>query len=289
MLDSEVIDMTRKMVVTTALVLILVGLTTYVGFATNGQKEVDFVEAVERGLIEFQIREIHGIVSLDLQIRNRSTEDHLRIIILPGVLFYSVDDAVQDLIVVGRVVVLVAPGEHKTVNMPIACADMTRDQPTNETRFKPYVGKIDLSALESLTQAKSYQEATFRVKQFALWLLIDHPETRQEFEGLGLGGDFFNAFQTLFNVTEEELGMLCLTFTMYPEAIIALPNDEFSFLSIAFTLAGIPVEDREDLFDLFTLGIPTKGELTQIYSLFETAGIDPTDFPVLTASTGGTT
>ena len=56
----------------------------YVGFATNGQKEVDFVEAVERGLIEFQIREIRGIVSLDLRIRNKSTEDHLRIVILPG-------------------------------------------------------------------------------------------------------------------------------------------------------------------------------------------------------------
>ena len=281
--------MTRKTVATVALVLILVGLATYVGFATNGQKDVDFVEAVERGLIEFQIREIHGIVSLDLRIRNRSTEDHLRIIILPGVLFYSVDDAVQDLIVVGRVIVLVAPGEHRTVNVPIACADMTRDQPTNETRFKTHVGKLNLSALESLIQAKSYQEATFRVKQFALWLLIDHPETRQDFEGLGLGGDFFSAFKSLFNVTEEELGMLCLTFTLYPEAIMILPHDEFSFLSIAFTFAGIPIEDRQDFYDLFTLGIPTKGELAQIYSLFKTAGIDPTDFPVLTASTGGTT
>jgi hypothetical protein len=289
MLDSEVIDMTRKMVVTMALVLILVGLATYVGFATNGQKEVDFVEAVERGLIEFQIREIHGIVSLDLRIRNKSTEGHLRIIILPGVLFYSVDYNVQDLIVVGRVVVLVAPGEYRTVTVPIACADMRDDQPTNETQFKTYVGKIDLSALESLIQAESYQAATFRVKQFALWLLIDQIETRQDFEGLGLGRDFFSTFQALFNVTEEELGILYLTFTMHPEAIMTLPAEEFDFLSIAFTFAGIPIQDREDLYDLFALGIPTKGELAQIYSLFEIAGIDPTDFPVLTASTGGTT
>jgi hypothetical protein len=280
--------MTRKMAVTTALVLIL-GLAAFSGFASNGQKEVDFVEAIERGLIEFQIRDIHGIASLDLRIRNRSTENHLRIVILPGVLFYSVDDTVQDLIVIARIIVLIAPGEHRTVTVPIACADMTRKQPTAETRFQAYVGKIDLFALESLIQAKAYQDATFRVKQFALWLLIDHPDTRHSFEGLGLGGDFFSAFQALFNVTEEELGMLCLTFTLYPEAIMSLPDDEFSFLSIAFTFAGIPIEDREDLHDLFTLGIPTKGELAQIYSLFETAGIDPTDFPVLIASRGGTT
>jgi len=281
--------MTRKMVATAALVLILVGLAAYVGFATNEQKEVDFVEAVERGLIEFQIREIHGIVSLDLLIVNRSTADHLRIVILPGVVFYSVDDTVQDLIVVGRVVVLVCPGEHRTVTVPIACADMRDAQPTNETRFKTYVGRIDLSALESLIQAESYQEATFRVKQFALWLLLDQPKNRRDFEGLGLGADFFSAFQALFNATEEELGMLCLTFTLYPEAIMTLPAEEFYFLSIAFTFAGIPIEDRQDFYDLFTSGIPTKGELAQIYSLFETAGIDPTDFPVLTASTGGTT
>jgi len=281
--------MTRKMAATAALVLILVGLVTYVGFATNGQKEVDFAEAIERGLIEFQIREIYGIASLDLLIRSIATENHLRIVILPGVLFYSVDDTVQDLIVVGRVVVLVAPGEHRTVTVPIACADMSRDQPTTETRFKTHVGKLNLSALESLIQAESYQAATFRVKQFALWLLIDNPQNRRDFEGLGLGGDFSSAFQALFNVTEEELGMLCLTFTLYPEAIMTLPGDEFSFLSIAFTFAGIPIEDRQDMHDLFTLGIPTKGELAQIYSLFETAGIDPTDFPVLTASAGGTT
>jgi hypothetical protein len=289
MLYFEVIVMTRKMLATAALVIILLGVATCVGFASTEYQRVDFVEAVERGLIEFQIREIYGIASLDLLIRSVSNGTHLRIVILPGVVFYAVDSAMQDLVVVGRVFVLIAPEEHRTVNVPIACADMTRDQPTNETRFKTYVGKLNLSALESLMQAEYYQEATFRVKQFAIWLIIDHPQTRQDFEGLGLGEDFSSAFQALFNVTEEELGRLCLTLTLYPEAIMAFPDNEYFALSVAFTACGIPIEDRQDLYDLFALGIPTKGELAQIHSLFETAGINPTDFPVLAASNGGTT
>ena len=289
MLNPEVIGMTRKMVATTALVLLLVGLVACAGLATNGQKELSFAEAVEQGLIDFQISDIHGLVSIDLRILNRSTDDTLRVVILPGVVFYPVDDTVQDLVVVGNVVVVLAPAEHRTVTVRIACASMANAQPTNETQFKKHVGKMNLSTLGMLVQTDPYQEATFRVQQFALWLLIDHPETRYAFSGLGLGGDFFNAFQALFNVTEDQLGMLCLTFAMYPEAIMALPNDEFFALSVAFTASGISIKDRQDLYDLFALGIPTKGELAQIYSLFETVGIDPTDFPVLAASTGGTT
>ena len=207
----------------------------------------------------------------------------------PGIYSLQEDDTVQDLVVVGNVVVVLAPAEHRTVTVRIACASMANAQPTNETEFKKHVGKMNLSTLGMLVQTDPYQEATFRVQQFALWLLIDHPETRYTFSGLGLGGDFFNAFQALFNVTEDQLGMLCLTFAMYPDAIMALPNDEFLALSVAFTASGIPIKDRQDLYDLFALGIPTKGELAQIYSLFKTAGIDPTDFPVLAASTEGTT
>jgi|GEM_PF-4594678 hypothetical protein len=281
--------MTRKMLATAALVLVLVGLATCMGLATNGQKEVDFVEAVEHGLIEFQIHDIHGLVSIDLDVRNRSTDDSLRIVILPGVVFYSVDDEVQDLVVVRKVVALVAPGEHKTVTVPIACADMTDAQPTSGTQFENHIGRMNLSTLQMLVQSDAYQEATFRIQQFALWLLIDQPETRYDFSGLGLGGDFFSTFESLFDVSEDQLESLCLTFAMYPERIMALPDDEYFTLSIAFTVSGIPIKDRQDLYDLFTLGIPIKGELAQIYSLFETAGIDPTGFPVLAASTMGTT
>ncbi len=288
MLDSEVIDMPKKTVATAALVLILVGVLAYAGLASNGKREVSFVDAVEQGLIAFDIRGIHGLVSIDLRIENKSGET-LKIVISPGVVLYAVDDSVQDLVVVGNVVVVLVPVEDTIVSVPIACADMMAEQPTDDTVFKTRVGKLTLSAFERLINSEAYQTATFRLKQFALWLLISTPETRYDFAGLGLGGDFFTTFEALFGVTEEELGALCYTLTLYPERLMTLTDDEFSFLSAAFTLAGIPIQDSQDLYDLFTLGIPTKGELAEIYSLYETVGIDPAHFPVLTAVTGGTT
>ena len=62
MLDSEVIGMTRKKAMTMGLVLILVGLVTYATLASSTETEVDFIDAVEQGLIAFHISDIQDLV-----------------------------------------------------------------------------------------------------------------------------------------------------------------------------------------------------------------------------------
>lgn len=273
--------MKKTVVAMTILLIALLVIVTWTGFAGQGQeREVGLVCAVRNGLV-IQIVFVKGIQALDLQLVNK-TDGSLKVVILPGTIFYPAEDKTQALVVTQQVIVYLAPGEDKTAAVNIACYNMRYEQPTDATAFRPELGKTDSTLFAKLVQSEMFQDATFRIQQFAIWLITDHPQTRQEFAGLGLGSDVVDALQ-LLGVPPEAL----VYFYIFPESTYDLTEDEFFGMRLIFTLAGIPIEDRDDLYDLFAEGLATKGELRAVCTLFEEAEISVKGFPALSSIAGG--
>ncbi|HEY7598944.1 MAG TPA: hypothetical protein VH741_03375, partial [Candidatus Limnocylindrales bacterium] len=65
-------------------------------------------------------------------------------------------------------------GDDDSWQVPVACAEMRRDQPSDSDVFslRPSTASGEL---RRLLNTRDFSEATFRVQQFAIWTITNNP------------------------------------------------------------------------------------------------------------------
>jgi hypothetical protein len=125
-----------------------------------------------------------GISLTKLNVTLKSTvNDSLEVTILPGTVFESQSADVQDRVVVERrLVYLEFLGSTSSLNVSAACTNMSLSQPDENSTFVLSQDPVpsDLIKLLNLTE---FENATLRVKQFAIWTITENP-ARDEYTGL---------------------------------------------------------------------------------------------------------
>ena len=254
------------------LVLVAVGFLAMT--AVGEEISVDLPSAIDQELVACRVVSQGELDHVVLLVKNMQ-EEPIQVIILPGTVFVPSDEAVQQMGAVDQVTIYLAPGEEKEVVVPTACFQMTLDQPGEDIEFV-YVRQLPHDEIRRLCSSPTFQTASFRVKQFAIWTLIENPNAVDDYAELGFGEEFV--------ANLEELGFpleLLVLLWAYPEVLFELSEEEIEGLELIFTLAGIPVQSFDDLYQLLSTGGPTSGELAQVREIFIEAGIPTGDFYAL--------
>lgn len=162
------------------------GLVSPGGKTGSAVTEVELTEAAQKGLVQYEIRGLGGLEAVEARVTRLSSRS-LRVFILPGTVFDAGGGTVQSMVVTYRASVLLAEkGKPVTVKVPSACINMHLAVPGSNTLFeiKPAEASSDLAKLTGLP---SFQQANFRVRQFAVWTITDNP-TRGGYVGIGSFG-----------------------------------------------------------------------------------------------------
>jgi len=237
--------------------------------------KVEFQEAVQVGLlVHWRAISPGGLGFIDLELE---AKEPIVIVIPAGTVFSAQDEGTQSLITVKELEVALKPGAKQTVSVPVVCYEMELNDPEEGMSFVG-VGNTTNPHLILLLKSPTFEEETFRIKQFAVWTILERPRSRYDYCGLSLGTDVVEVWEALGLPIE----VLALLYSV-PELIYELSEDELAALELAFTIVGIPVENEEELYDLFAIGVPTKGELIRIRELFKAAGIPVLEYPVLSS------
>ncbi|MCS7240461.1 MAG: hypothetical protein NZ651_04375 [Candidatus Bipolaricaulota bacterium] len=261
-------------------IFLILSLVSVVGFVLLGSPqeapylEVELVEAVAQGQVRCTVIAQGTLAHVTLRLYNPGPQA-LRVLIIPGTLFVPPDPVYQIMGVIEVVAAVLRPGEEREVLVPTACFEMDRRGPT-EGMILTIARSSDAEQLTRLIHSPTFQQASFRVRQFAIWTLLARPASPEDYVGLGLGQEFVEALEDLGVPVE-----LLVYFYFMPESVYELSEEDIEMLAFVFTLAGIPVESADDLYRLFSTGGPTKGELAQVRQIFQEAGLPLEDFPAL--------
>lgn len=237
-------------------------------------EEVELVEAMACGRVRCVATAGGDLTYATLRLYNPGRQA-LRVLILPGTLLVPDNPAYQSMGVIDVVAVVLQPGEERDVVVPTACFDMALKQP-DEGMALAVIRSEDAELVARLARSPTFQRASFRVQQFAIWTLLTRPTSIEDYHGIGLGRGFVEAL--------EEMGLpveVLAYFFLLPELVYELSEKELAVLIYVFTQAGIPITSVDDLYRIFSTGGPTWGELAQVRRIFEEAGLPLEDFPVL--------
>lgn len=260
---------------------VLVLLVMLLGLALSGEaqkappvEEVELVEAMSRGQVRCMARAGRDLSYVILHLHNPG-QGTLHVLILPGTIFAPGAPGYQPMGVIEVVVVVLQPGEEREINVPTACFDMALDPPDEGMALTVMRGR-DAELVARLCRSPTFQKASFRVRQFAIWTLFHRPTSIEDYRGVGFGWEFVEAWKGMGFPVD-----VLIYFFLLPEMVYELSERDLAVLMRAFTQAGIPVASAEDLYRLFTTRGPTKGELAQVRRIFQEAGLPLEDFPVL--------
>jgi hypothetical protein len=147
-------------------------------------RAVELRKAVAAGEVSIAARGV-GLEQLDLSITSKAREP-LRVVVNPGTVFDARRAATQAMVVLAKAVVPVEPGATEEVSLDVACSEMHRDQPGADDTFR-LVKRALPADLVRLLALDAFGEAAFRVRQFAVWTILDDP-ARDGFVQLGTFG-----------------------------------------------------------------------------------------------------
>jgi hypothetical protein len=229
--------------------------------------ETELIEAFEAGQIDVLVLGSESLDQLVVEIRNVD-QIPLRVVLVPGTIFSTGDPGFQRMGVVEEVIVTAAPGECKQVVVPVACLDMDLRQPESGMVFRGAIGFQGPGGITRLVTTPEFQEASFRIQQFAIWTLIATPGSREEYAGIGLGPEIVEALAEQGLPEEIIAGLYYL-----PDLVYALTDEEIEMLERLFDNAGVPVQGADEFYILLATGRPTMQELAYVGRMFAHAGI----------------
>jgi hypothetical protein len=147
---------------------------------------VEFVDAIQKGLIEANAYGSGSIDRIKLSITSKS-DDILEIVILPGTIFGSSKTNIQKMVVTsGKTLSLLYP--YKTIgplNIDAACASMELTAPSESDNLTLSI-ETPPEDLNKLLYLSDFRSETYRVQQFAIWTITDNPE-RDGYVGIATG------------------------------------------------------------------------------------------------------
>lgn len=147
-------------------------------------RAVELRKAVAAGEVAIAARGV-GLERLDLTVTSK-TREPLRVVVNPGTVFDARRAATQAMVVLAKEVIPVEPGATEEVSLDVACSEMHKDQPGTDDTFRLVKRALPVD-LNRLLALEGFGEAGFRVRQFAVWTILDDP-ARNGFVRLGTYG-----------------------------------------------------------------------------------------------------
>jgi hypothetical protein len=133
---------------------------------------IELREAVARGLVQTNITG-RNLEEVYLTLKSNS-EDSLVVEILPGTVFKAEVYVVQNMVVVDVEKSFLEPHGNSSLNINVACANMKLMQPTTAIAFTIETSQTS-EDLMKLLELVDFNDATFRIQQFAIWTITDNP------------------------------------------------------------------------------------------------------------------
>jgi hypothetical protein len=262
-----------KKVVWAGLVLaLLVGGLFFSGvLKPHEERKLDLLNAA--GQVSYRVFAGSDLTEARMELRNL-TRAILIIRIPVGTVLTPSQPDTQTMGVIRETTVTLSPGETRRITLPVACLNMERNAPQEGTSFASV--KPPMEELARLCTSPTFQGATFRVKQFAIWTLISRPKDRLDYTGLGLGREIVTALLSS-GLSQDLLTRIARA----PEEVFNLSSFQLSRLERALNSAGVPVNGATEIFALFFTGCPTSGELALVRRIFEEAGLSLDAYPSL--------
>ena len=265
-MKTDTKDGRRKICIVVGTLVTVLILSVGLGALAQASDTWELISADEAGIIEVTVRATPRLDQVSVWVRSYERTP-IQVEILPGTVFSTGDAGYQRMGVIQRVVIHLDAWEEKTVIVPVACLDMELEQPYDGMVFRGGIAPAISDAVSLLITLPEFQELAFRSQQFTLWTALTHPATREEYYGLGLGGDAIDAL-VAFGISED----IIVSLYYFPEVFYEMPFPELMALEMLFAEVGVPVEGADELFLLFTTGRPTMQELAQIAQLLDLAG-----------------
>lgn len=253
-------------VVVAGLALLLIGIAA-VGMDAA---QTELIEAFQAGRIHVVVLGAQRLDEVVVEIHNLDYTP-LRISIMPGTVFSTGNLDYQRMGVVGQIIVTLGVGESRSIVVPVACLDMELKQPEPGMVFQgglEFLGPGPAN-MARLTATPEFQDATFRIQQFAIWTLIAAPASRDEYQGIiGLGLEIVEALVSQ-GMPEDIIAVLYYL----PEVVYSLSDEEIAVFEYFFSNAGVPVQGADEFYVLLATGRPTMQELAYIGRMFDHYGI----------------
>jgi hypothetical protein len=147
---------------------------------------VDLREAIEMGLLSAEVSGL-SLESIEIEVEvSLEVEDSIELTIAPGTMFLAPSPDLQTMVVRQEMVLYLEPKREVSVKLEVACANMTLKAPGGG---ETYIVQIEPPAeeLRKLLGLPEFQDGSFRLQQFAVWVITDNPPPGG-FVGLGSGG-----------------------------------------------------------------------------------------------------
>jgi hypothetical protein len=146
--------------------------------------QVTLADALSAGLVEMTA-EGRDLQELSLTLTSLADEP-IDVVVPAGLVFEPASGSTQSMVVLAVDTVSIEPGGSSTRTLDVACAAMHLDQPDDADSFSLSTAAAP-SDLLRLLALPAFDEADFRVQQFAIWTITDDP-TRDGYVALGSFG-----------------------------------------------------------------------------------------------------
>jgi flagellar basal body-associated protein FliL len=143
---------------------------------------VDLQTAITQGIVQATVE---GMNLQQIKLNLKSNTDHtLEITVKPGTTFISQSSGVQNMVSLYPTTIYLEANANSYKTLSVACISMNLETPSSQNSFA--IGESTSADLLKLLNLRDFQDATFRVKQFAIWTITDNP-TRNGYVGLTTG------------------------------------------------------------------------------------------------------
>ncbi len=148
-------------------------------------RRIDLQEALEMGLLTANVRGI-SLESIEVEV-SLKVDESIELSILPGTTFLAPSPDLQTMVVRHQMYIFLEEKDEVTLEVDVACANMRLEAPSGG---EAYIVKIEPPAeeLRKLMSLPEFQDASFRLQQFAIWTITDNP-AKSQYVGLGTGGE----------------------------------------------------------------------------------------------------
>jgi hypothetical protein len=143
-------------------------------------RRIDLQEALELGLLSANVRGI-SLESIEVEV-SLKVDESIELSILPGTTFLAPSPDLQTMVVRHQVFIFLEEKDEVSLEVDVACANMRLEAPSGG---EEYIVKIEPPAeeLRKLMGLPEFQDASFRLQQFAIWTITDNP-ARGQYVGL---------------------------------------------------------------------------------------------------------
>ncbi|MBA3072242.1 MAG: hypothetical protein FP831_01475 [Anaerolineae bacterium] len=141
-------------------------------------------EAITEGVVVATISG-NGLSQINLSLKP-NIDVNYEIEILPGTMFISATEGVQNMVVRQGQIVYLKPEMEISLELEVSCANMTLKEPSYADAFSVSTEPINEDLLR-LIQSENFTYLDLTIQQFAIWTITDNPYDTNSYTGITIG------------------------------------------------------------------------------------------------------